>query len=702
MPEQKLFEPESISANALKALLRAKIGGTADTSSLLATMTAAMSAVPPFASMLGNLPTPIDIAAKFGLLSAAGFGAFRLGKEALSDYRKQFVLKSTCDTESSDLLERSLDRSGLLLGYTTDTGEPLYLSDDNMTRHGLITGQTGMGKTVFGNNLMFQQIERGGGLLFVDGKLDADNIQTIYEFCCHAGRKSDFLVINPGQPERSNTYNPILYGDPDEISSRILSLIPDTSGSAGADHYKQSANQALSAFIGGLKEAGLDYNFLSLSMLTMNEPALESLMAMIQSFSPGSPARKNLAMFLDQYSKDNITDSDSTNIHIDLKKLKDTLGGIGSRMHLFGTGKFGDVLNSFNPEVKLYEGIRDNKIMYAALPTMGKAVAAENFGKMMVADLRTSISWLQLNKNDRPKIPFLAFLDELNSYATESLAVMNEQARSARVAIFGAIQTDSGLAKISEDFKERVLANSETKVFFKLSSDDTALSAESIVGMTRRVVTSESAGQTQASSAQSLQVGPQKNSSAGESNQVADREEEQPYVSRDKFKGLDAGECIVVRGRHVWNIRVPFLELSTEIRKSIGPMQINHVKQYKTPNHRGELNKNFDPMSNVDKYLAQSRERRLVKRKEKGGPRNSGNAQNQPPANAASKQLDLLTGEVDATVAADAIPVDATSQTATATPIQKETRQPIFATEGTAPANNESGDEEASDVDGAI
>jgi len=617
MATNKLFQSESIKANALSALMKAKIGGSAETASLLAIFTAITSAIPPFVSMLEDQPPPLDLAYKGAILGAAGIGAFKLGSNALAEYRKQFILRSTCKTESSDLLDKAFSKSGLLLGYTTDTGEPFYLSDDNMTRHGLITGQTGMGKSVFGKFLMYQQIQRGGGLLFIDGKLDSDNIQDLYEYACYCGRKQDFLVINPGQPEKSNTYNPILYGDPDEVASRLLSLIPDTSGSAGADHYKQSANQALSAFVGGLKEAGLDYNFLSLSMLTMNEPALESLMNMIQTYAPNSAARQNLAIFLDQYSKDNIIDGNNSNIHIDLKRLKETLGGIGGRMHAFGTGNFGKVLNSFNPEVKMYDAIRDGKIVYVALPTMAKDVAAQNLGKMIIADLRTAVAWLQLNKQDRPKIPFLAFMDELNSYATESLALMNEQARSARVMLLGAVQTESGLSNVSEDFKERVLASSETKVFFRLSSDETAMRAESIIGVTRRVVSSESAGQTQSNSAQSLQVGPQKNSSAGVSNQVADREEEQPYVSKGKLQDLDAGECIVLRGQRVWNLRVPSIDLSPEIKKSIGLIEINHIKQYKKLNHRGEISKNFDPMANVDVYLKQSRERRMVKKKGK-------------------------------------------------------------------------------------
>ena len=107
---------------------------------------------------------------------------------------------------------------------------------------------------------MFQQIQRGGGLAFIDGKLAGDDIETIYQYCCWAGREQDLLILNPGTPSMSNTYNPILRGDPDEVASRILSIIPSTENNPGADHYKQSANQGITTIVAALQAAGLAYN----------------------------------------------------------------------------------------------------------------------------------------------------------------------------------------------------------------------------------------------------------------------------------------------------------------------------------------------------------------------------------------------------------------------------------------------------------
>lgn len=655
-----------------KLAMSEPLGGPQETRLMLAISLGVFSAFPPLAGMIdhpmqlgvmqdwiGNTcasPNASALLGKFcdyssqlisagsklirmSLLGAAFYAAFKLTRITQKSLRKEHVLGANSKIESSDSPQYPDGTSGLLFGYTTDDGSPVYFSDEDLVRHGIIIGQTGVGKSVLGKTLMFQQIQRGGGLLFVDGKLDSDNIQDIYEYCVYCGRADDFLVVNPGQPDKSNTYNPILFGDPDEVAARIISLIPDTATSAGADYYKQSASLALVCFLSALQEQtqeqidewtaickkkkhppgyvdysrvkGRAYNFLDLALLTMNEGVLNNLMDQVKFSAPDSLTRKNLSIFLEQYSRDQVADGEGTKLNIDLKRLKETLGGIGARMHAFGSGNFGPVLNSYNPEVKMYDAIKNNKIVYVALPTMGKDVAAQNLGKIVIADLRTSISWLQMNKQDRPKIPFLAFMDEMSSYSTETLAVMFEQSRSARVALFPAIQTDSGLTNISEDFKERIMANTELKIFFRLSSQETALTASELIGETRRVTETSSVGLGESASAQALEIGPNKSLGASENETMGEREEVVPMVHQDEIKSLDAGECILLRSPKVWCIKVPMIELTQETKAAIGPLRIHHGR-----NHT-KTGATFDAMRNVDRYIAQAQKSRVRQPKKK-------------------------------------------------------------------------------------
>jgi len=650
---------------ALKHVLFGPIGGKTETLALAGLCASTLFAIPPLSRFIKS--AHIDVSG-FGhqvtfssgpilqLLVGAGvaYCAYKLAYSALRTDRLNYVLPSSITVDSSDPPSVPYEKPGLSFGYTTDTGDDVYIEDDDLCRHTLVVGQTGMGKTVFLKYLMFQQIQRGGGVLFVDGKLDEDNIRDVYEFAAYCGRASDFMVINPGQPHLSNTYNPILYGDPDEIAARILSLVPSTATSAGADHYKQSANLALVCFISALQEQtraeveatkednvkkglpedfndftkvkGKAYNFLDLALLTMNEGVLGELMKHIRQADPDSLSRKNLSIFLDQYAKESGLDAEGGDIQVDLKRLKETLGGIGARMHQFGSGNFGPVLNAYDPEVKMYEAVRDGKIVYAALPTMGKDVAAQNLGKIIISDLRTTISWLQLRKQDRPKIPFLAILDEMNSYATEALALMFEQARSARVALMPAIQTDSGLSNVSEDFKERILSNTENKIFFRLSSQATAEMASELIDETSRTAISSSSGESSGLSAQALHIGPNKGESDSTSASIGERQAEEALISPNDLKGLKAGECVFLKSPRVWILKIPFLGISESIRAAIGPLRINRTRTSIS------ADKVFDAIGNVDKHLEAAHKRRLRSAQKKAEKNNGKKGQQAEPA----------------------------------------------------------------------
>lgn len=215
-------------------------------------------------------------------------------------------------------------------------------------------------------------------------------------------------------------------------------------------------------------------------------------------------------------------------------------------------------------------------------------------------------------------IPFLVFMDEMASYSTETLTIMFEQARSARVSLWPAIQTDSGLSNISEDFKERVMSNTETKVYFKLSSQDTSETASNSIGVTKRVMSSETASQGTSASAQAMTIGPNKNLSDSSTKASGEREQEEPLVHPDLIKALEPGECIILRSPRVWNVRVPMLDLEPAIKQAIGPLRINHRF---SPIHK---DKTFNAMARVDDYIKEAQRLRALRpKKDKGGDRNS-------------------------------------------------------------------------------
>ena len=470
-------------------------------------------------------------------------------------------------------------------------------------RHFFILGQSGVGKTVAASLLMFQQIQRGGGLLFIDGKIDASNIEQIYHYCCYTGRQHDFLVINPDDPENSNTYNPVLFGDADEKADGILQLIPSTEANPGADFYKQEAKQALTTLIRALQTAKLAYNVIDLTVLLMNGNAMLELERKLAEAAPNSDELKEFTLFIDKFRQ--VPNKDNPTGGIDMKKLKDVFGGIGGRLYSFGTGNFGRIMNTYDPDVRLFEAIQGNKIVYVALPTMGKDTTARNFGRVVIADLRTAISWLQkLPVSERPWPPFMGFCDEAGSYVNDAWSRIPEQSRSAHVFFVPAAQTCANFQAISDELYEMVIGNAWTKLIFKVGTQATALEGAELIGKKLGVLRTLAGSSTQSSSSSFLRHAPESNVGSGTALNVGEREQEMYIVSPDDLKGLSKGECVMTYGGNkIFNLRIPMTTFDAATKARFGPFKVNRFRSsgLKINNDRWKPAGFFE---NVDRYLS--------------------------------------------------------------------------------------------------
>lgn len=584
-------------------MLGAKIGGSLDTIALTAAS----------ATLLATNPFLNPYLPHAAVVGGAALSTGWLGWRSLKSWREKAMFQSSSKVVSDDPIVKAgigtQVKDALLLGYAIDTGKPIWVNNEDAMRHVYIRGQSGVGKTVAASLMMFQQIQRGGGLLFMDGKIDADNLEMLYQMASWCGREHDVEVINAGDPGVSNTYNPILFGDPDEVAARIIGLIPSTESNAGADHYKQSGNQGITTIVAALQTAKMAYSFIDLTILLMSPKALNYLEGMVP---PHLPEARALSIFLDQYrtGKDGV---------IDMKKLKETFGGLGGRLYSFGTGKFGEVMNTYNPEVRLYDSIMNNKITYIALPTMGKDVAANNFGKMAVGDFRTAVSWIQrLPVSQRPWPPYMGFFDEAGSYVSATWSRLFEQARSAHIMLMPAVQTDSNFAAISDELSEMIEGNTWVKAYFKLGSQGTAESAANFVGMTKRV--QKTLSMSDSTSETATMVNPSPTQSAGDSSGISysEKEAEEYRVSPDDFKALGKGEAIILYGGdRVYPVKIPRVTFSKEFVDKIGKASINHPK----PNGRPcpPYQKGINLFSQIDRFLSSSDREELDKEKDRGG-----------------------------------------------------------------------------------
>src|SRR6266542_2200560 len=95
--------------------------------------------------------------------------------------------------------------TSLSLGVRME-GEEVRLSDDDNLKHLVVLGRSGCGKTSFLLGLLYQQIQRGGGYIFIDGKVSRSTIDQVYYLSKLAMRESLFRIFNPSDPMITHTY----------------------------------------------------------------------------------------------------------------------------------------------------------------------------------------------------------------------------------------------------------------------------------------------------------------------------------------------------------------------------------------------------------------------------------------------------------------------------------------------------------------
>lgn len=436
--------------------------------------------------------------------------------------------------------------------------QDLFLPSDLLSRHCLGIAATGGGKSNFLNMILKQQMMRGGGVIHVDGKNNKDAIREFLTLAKQHHRWHDVRIINIDEATLSNTYNPLLRGDAEELTTRIMLLI----GNGGDSFFRSQASKGLGAISGLVKRMGLPFSFADLSVLMGSEGALRYL---LREGPKDTREYVDYKMFFDQLLE---ADRRTGAMIVSEKRLQHTFGDLLGKLAAYARGQARDVLNAYNPEVDLLQAIKENLLVYVALPMLSKAEVASDFAKIFLSDLRTAVGELQnIPPEQRPNPTFLCLMDEFSSYAMPTLAPLFEQARSANVCLFPFIQTLSSLSDkergLSQDFALKILGNTWNKISFVLKDPESCEQMSKIAGQALKEFTSQTFNESIAFSSGSPQDATMLftgNRGRGYSKQT--RVEYDAIARPEDFSNLKVGEGIYMGPRGVVKIRVPLVKLA--------------------------------------------------------------------------------------------------------------------------------------------
>lgn len=107
---------------------------------------------------------------------------------------------------SAWLITRLPNRAGSLTFIGTDyfNGWPIYVTDRDLSKHGVAVGTTGAGKTEYGLTIIESAIRAGHPVIYVDGKGDLKIAARIRAFAEKQQRK--FYLFNADNVAQSDVY----------------------------------------------------------------------------------------------------------------------------------------------------------------------------------------------------------------------------------------------------------------------------------------------------------------------------------------------------------------------------------------------------------------------------------------------------------------------------------------------------------------
>lgn len=449
-----------------------------------------------------------------------------------------------------------------LVGFELDSGNPMWIDEEDLCSHGCVFAKTGVGKTLFLESLIFQQMARGraSGCTFIDAKRDSGTLAHIILMAMATGRLEDLIVIDPFDSVHS--YNFVMTNQRADVKARkvLRAGLPPTSDQSVTKHYDRLAADSIYRMVRAMESFGLAWSIrdiaVSLSAFNYAYPHMRSMLHKIGA----RQAMVELGHLASSYRSAKGT--------LDTVRITDNLRGIASELHAISGSEMGQIFCTQYTDLVLTDAILRGKIIYFMLPRLEEAESAARMVKVFREDLEVSIGEITSSRTHHLEDPHLIVIDEGSSTFGPTWANLFELARKGRFALLFGAQSAGGLTDaslgLSEAFYERVMANVNLKVMMRVGDNRTAQEMTDWIGKVNTTKKSIGAGVTSGTSGAILRgaIDPSSRSTAGESQTVSLSEDEEDLVSSEELKhemsaekGLawfDLGDGRIVKGRAFW------------------------------------------------------------------------------------------------------------------------------------------------------
>lgn len=372
-----------------------------------------------------------------------------IAEELFANELSYKINKNLLKTEISSLdtlesLLNSQDRMPIGISYLDN--KPLFIESKNRTRHMMISGATGQGKSSFAISLRRHDLKWNRPIIDIDPKGSSEDIDVIREYCSLYSREKDFIHFNIIDFANSYSYNPFSIGSVDERIEKITTVL-------GLDNefYRGFASNIFSIIFQCFEALNQTPTMRDLCDLLLDKNHLQLFFRNVLELKSddNNELKKQIRAFKD-FDKEKIL-------------------GIQAKISRLNSPSFSKVLNpSVNKErnLDLLDIVKNNKYAYFQLNIAQYKEVSTYLINFILYDLKLicgliDSKQLELNSDFLP-----VYIDEYASFGNKDFPEFLRVARSGKVGITVMFQSYASLDLITAVLKDEITTNTVYSIHF--------------------------------------------------------------------------------------------------------------------------------------------------------------------------------------------------------------------------------------------
>ena len=346
---------------------------------------------------------------------------------------------------------------GVFLGTNEFRGEKkaIYLDDDDRRRHMYVIGQTGMGKSVFLENIAFQDMCDGRGFAFIDPHGDA--VEALLKRVPEE-RVDDVIYFDPADIEHPVGMNMFEYTSEDQKDFIVQE---------GISMLQSLFDPSNQGFFGPRGQ----HMFRNAALLLMSDPAGATFIDIPQCFTDPEFVKSKLKYVTDKavydyWTKEFPASQKSSDAGEVITWFASKWGPFISNTIMRNT--LGQVKSGFN-----IREIMDNKKIFLVNLSKGRLgdINANLLGMIFVMKFQQAAMSRQ-NIPEEQRQDFCLYVDEFQNFATESFESILSEARKYRLNLIVANQF---MTQLTDKIREALLGNVGTIICGRVGVTDADL-----------------------------------------------------------------------------------------------------------------------------------------------------------------------------------------------------------------------------------